>query len=81
MSRPLLVTDAGLAAHPMVANAMAGDTPGTPTALFAGVKSNPTEANVAAGVAAYHAGGHDGVVALGGGSALDAGKAIALMAG
>jgi alcohol dehydrogenase class IV len=45
------------------------------------VRGNPVGANVDAGVAAYRGGGHDGVIAFGGGSALDAGKAIALMAG
>jgi len=51
-----------------------------PTRFFADVKSNPTEANLAAGVAAFRAGGHDGVVAIGGGSALDVGKCVAFMA-
>ena len=54
---------------------------GVPAKLFADVQPNPVEANLAAGVAAYKAGGHDGVVAFGGGSALDAGKLIALMHG
>ena len=82
MARPLLVTDSGLAANPMVARALdllrAG---GLAAALFADIKSNPVGANVEAGVAAYMAGRHDGVVALGGGSALDVGKVVAFMAG
>ena len=45
------------------------------------MQPNPVEANLAAGVAAFKAGGHDGVVAFGGGSALDAGKLIAFMNG
>jgi alcohol dehydrogenase class IV len=45
------------------------------------VRSNPNGGNVSAGVAAYRAGGHDGIIAMGGGSALDAGKTIALMVG
>jgi alcohol dehydrogenase len=49
--------------------------------LFADVKSNPVGANVEAGVAAYRAGRHDGVVAMGGGSALDVGKVVAFMSG
>eukprot|EP00658_Telonema_sp_P-2_P037383 TRINITY_DN2688_c0_g1_i2.p1 TRINITY_DN2688_c0_g1~~TRINITY_DN2688_c0_g1_i2.p1 ORF type:complete len:337 (-),score=82.51 TRINITY_DN2688_c0_g1_i2:513-1523(-) len=49
--------------------------------LFSEVRGNPVGANVTQGVAAYHAAGCDGVVAYGGGSALDAGKAIALMVG
>ncbi len=82
MQRPLLITDAGLANAPMVQAAIAGNAAaGLPTGLFAGVKGNPTGANVDAGVAAYHAGKHDGVIAFGGGSGVDAAKAIALMVG
>src|SRR5262249_855764 len=47
--------------------------------LFSEVRPNPVETNIAAGVAAFRSGGHDGVVAFGGGSALDAGKLIAFM--
>jgi alcohol dehydrogenase class IV len=50
-------------------------------AVFSDVRPNPVEANVLAGVKAYQAGGHDGVVALGGGSGLDVGKLVALMHG
>ena len=82
MQRPLLVTDPGLAGRPMIANALAAnDESGLPTAPFAEVRGNPVEENVAAGVAAYRSGGHDGVIAFGGGSALDCGKAVAFMAG
>jgi alcohol dehydrogenase len=49
--------------------------------LFSDVQPNPVESNITAGVAAFNAGGHDGVVAFGGGSALDAGKLIAFMKG
>ena len=82
MTRPLLVTDPGLAALPMVARA-AGlcDAAGLPCAVFADVQPNPIEENVNRGVAAFRAGGHDGVIAFGGGSAIDAAKAIALMVG
>ena len=47
--------------------------------VFDGVLSNPTEDNVVAGVEHYRTGGCDAVIALGGGSPLDMGKAIALM--
>ncbi|WP_186387851.1 iron-containing alcohol dehydrogenase [Stappia sp. TSB10P1A] len=82
MKRPLLVTDPGLARLPMTANALellrqAGLEPD----IFSDIKPNPTASNVEAGVAAYRAGGHDGVIAFGGGSGLDAGKVIAFMAG
>jgi len=49
--------------------------------VFADIQANPVEANVTAGVAVFKRGSHDGVIAFGGGSALDAGKAIALMIG
>jgi alcohol dehydrogenase len=66
----------------MVKNALGLlDAAGISTKLFADIRPNPVEANVRAGVAAFQAEGHDGVVALGGGSALDAGKLVAFMAG
>lgn len=49
-------------------------------ALFAIGDPNPTGQNVADAVVAYHVGGHDGAIAFGGGSGLDLGKAVALMA-
>lgn len=82
MQRPLLVTDAGLAALPMIASAqkICRDA-GLECEVFSDVQANPVEANVTAGVAAFRRGGHDGVIAFGGGSALDTAKAIALMVG
>jgi alcohol dehydrogenase class IV len=81
LNRPLLVTDSGLAKSAMIAEALARNAAlGLPTGLFSAVKSNPTAANVADGSAVMRAGGHDGVIAFGGGSALDAGKAIAFLA-
>ncbi len=82
ISRPLLVTDRGLAGLPITGRAreiMAAA--GLGDALFAEVDPNPNEINLAAGVAAYQAGGHDGVIAFGGGSGLDLGKMVAFMAG
>ncbi|MGB9366593.1 MAG: iron-containing alcohol dehydrogenase [Xanthobacteraceae bacterium] len=82
MSNPLVVTDPVVAKMPMTAKAMVMlSAAGVRVTLFSEVQPNPVEANVAQGVAAYKAGGHDGVVAFGGGSALDAGKLIALMHG
>lgn len=82
IARPLLVTDPFLATQPMVAAAKAQlDAAGLPCAIFSEVKPNPVAANVEAGIAVLRAGKHDGVVAFGGGSALDAGKVIAFMAG
>lgn len=82
ITRPLLVTDPFLATQPMVAAAKAQlDAAGLPCAIFSDVKPNPVAANVDAGIKVLRAGKHDGVVAFGGGSALDAGKVIAFMAG
>ena len=82
MTKPLLVTDPGLAGLPMVADALAANqAAGLPTGLFSDVKSNPVGKNVDDGLTAYRDGGHDGVIAWGGGSGLDAAKAVALMAG
>jgi alcohol dehydrogenase class IV len=82
LKRPLLVTDPGLAGLPMIASAIAANAAaGVPTGLFSAIKGNPVGKNVEDGLAAFRAGGHDGVIAFGGGSALDAGKAIALMVG
>ena len=76
--RPLLVTDEGLRDAPMVCRACEL-VPGA--VLFSRVRGNPVAANIEDGLAAYRVGGHDGVIALGGGSALDAGKVIAFMSG
>ncbi len=82
ITRPLLVTDAGLAKLPITASTLdLLKEAGVPVALFADVQPNPVESNVGAGVAAFRAGGHDGVIAFGGGSGLDVGKLIAFMAG
>ncbi len=81
MKRPLLVTDMGLKSLPMVRDAIAANAAaGVPTGLFGEVKGNPTGGNLEAGIAAFKNGGHDGVIAFGGGSALDTGKAVAFMA-
>lgn len=82
IQRPLLVTDPGLAALPMVQSAVAAcNQAGIDCTVFSDVKANPVEANVTAGVAEFRRNRHDGVIAFGGGSALDTGKAIALMVG
>ena len=82
IERPLLVTDPGLAAMPMVADAARSCRDADlACGIFSDVRANPVEANVAEGVRAWRDGGHDGVIGLGGGSALDAAKAVALMSG
>jgi alcohol dehydrogenase class IV len=82
MYRPLLVTDAGLARLPMVTDSVqACKEAGLGCAVYSDVQGNPVADNVMYGVATFQAGGHDGVIALGGGSALDVGKAVGLMVG
>jgi alcohol dehydrogenase len=82
IARPLLVTDPALAQHVIGHRVLEiARAAGLALDLFADVRPNPTAANVEAGVEAFRAGKHDGVIALGGGSGLDAAKAIAFMAG
>ncbi len=81
MDSPLLVTDPGLAGLPMVVDAVAQcEQAGLRIGLFSDIKSNPTGGNVNDGIEVYRVGNHDGVIAFGGGSGLDAGKAIAVAA-
>ncbi|MBB4956024.1 alcohol dehydrogenase class IV [Agrobacterium vitis] len=82
MRNPLLVTDRGLAT--MAITRAARETlrdGGLQYAMFADVDPNPNELNLEAGIRAFREGGHDGVVAFGGGSGIDLGKCIALMVG
>lgn len=82
ITRPLFVTDAMLAKLPITSAALEVLAQGgIPARLFSDVKPNPVESNLAAGLAAFKAGAHDGVIAFGGGSALDLGKLIAFMSG
>lgn len=82
MKKPLLVTDRGLSTMPITQGALdILAAAGLGRAMFADVDPNPNDKNLEAGVKAYKDGGHDGVVAFGGGSGLDLGKAIAFMAG
>jgi 4-hydroxybutyrate dehydrogenase len=73
MRRPLLVTDRGLAGTPVFAR-IRSFLPDAP--VFSNVDPNPTEQNVHEGLEQYRAGGGDSVVAAGGGSPIDAAKAI-----
>lgn len=82
MKKPLLVTDRGLATMAITGHALdILEEAGLGRALFSDVDPNPNEINLEAGVKAFKDGGHDGVVAFGGGSGLDLGKAVAFMAG
>ena len=82
ITRPLFVTDRGLARMDIAARALdLLDAAGLGRAMFSDVDANPTDTNVQAGLKVYRAGGFDGIVAFGGGSALDLGKTLAFMAG
>lgn len=82
IKHPLVVTDKGLAEAPMTGNMLdlltaAGFDP----VLFSNVDSNPNEHSLDAGIAAFWRNDRDGVIAFGGGSAMDLGKLVAFMAG
>ncbi|MBX8513296.1 iron-containing alcohol dehydrogenase [Pseudomonas cichorii] len=82
IKRPLLITDTFLGGTDMIHSALTDCREALGhCGLFDQVKGNPTGDNVANGLQAYKTGGHDGVIAFGGGSALDAAKAVALMSG
>lgn len=82
IEKPLFVTDPGLAGLPVVASTLdLLDKAGVQYAVFSDVTPNPVESNLYAGVAIFNFGEHDGVIAFGGGSALDLGKLIAFQAG
>jgi len=79
MIKPLIVTDAGVKAAGLLQRAL--DVLGTqPSAVFDQTPSNPTEAAVRAAADVYKARGCDGIVALGGGSAIDCAKGVAIAA-
>jgi len=80
--RPLLVTDRGLAGMEITTRTLELlETEGMGRAVFSAVDPNPSGENLIDGLHMYREGGFDGVIAFGGGSALDLGKCIAFMAG
>jgi len=82
LERPLLVTDSGmvgLGIYKRVRGLL--DEAGLPVGVFSDIRANPTFPQAAQGAALYRDGRHDGVIALGGGTAMDAAKAILLAAG
>ena len=82
IKKPLLITDRGLAKLEITARTLnLLDAAGLGRAIFAEVDTNPDEKNANAGVSAYKDGGHDGVIAFGGGSSLDLGKLVAFLSG
>jgi len=78
--RPLIVTDPGVVGAGLIETVRAALPGNMPVTLFAETPANPTEAAVLAAVGAYRQGECDGIVAVGGGSAMDLGKAAALLA-
>ena len=82
IKKPLLVTDSGLAQSDIVKNTLANlKENNIPVELYSNVVGNPTGTNVNEGVAFYKQNNCDGIIAFGGGSGLDVGKAIAFMSG
>jgi len=82
IKKPLLVTDGGLAKSKILSNILEKlKTEGFQINIFSNVVGNPTGSNVNEGVKEYHKNKNDGVIAFGGGSGLDVGKAIAFMSG
>jgi hypothetical protein len=79
ITRPLVVTDAGVRAAGVLQQALDA-LQGLPCAVFDGTPSNPTEAAVRAASEIYRAQGCDGLVAVGGGSAIDCAKGVAILA-
>ena len=81
MTKPLIVTDRGSAGLPFIADLKGYlSKGGLDSAIYSNISPNPRDDEIAAGKAQYRAGGHDGIIAIGGGSGLDGGKALALCA-
>ncbi|MDA1076563.1 MAG: iron-containing alcohol dehydrogenase [Proteobacteria bacterium] len=79
--RPLFVTDPAIEGMQFFQKALSDvQTSGIKAGVFSTIRANPTAANIEQGTAVFRSNHHDGVIAIGGGSALDAGKTIALMA-
>ncbi|MCH1475656.1 MAG: iron-containing alcohol dehydrogenase, partial [Alphaproteobacteria bacterium] len=78
---PLVVTDSGSAELPFISGLMSMlTTAGMKAGLFSDISPNPRDTEIAAGRTTFLSGGHDAVIAIGGGSAMDGGKAICLTA-
>ena len=80
VNRPLIITDEGLTRHGIVDRVLAAFPAGQDVAVFDGIPPNPTIAGIDAALGVYVERGCDGIVALGGGSVLDSGKALRVAA-
>jgi alcohol dehydrogenase class IV len=81
LTKPLIVTDQGSAGLPFIdVLRQALLSAGIGSEVFADVAPNPRDSDIALARKAYLEGGHDSVIAIGGGSGMDAGKATALTA-
>jgi len=80
LARPLVVTDRGLAALPLLAKFVQQLGDGLAPAVYSGVHGNPVASQVMQGAAAYRAHRADCVIGIGGGAALDVAKVVGLMA-
>ncbi|MEM1196246.1 MAG: iron-containing alcohol dehydrogenase [Pseudomonadota bacterium] len=80
VAKPLIATDAGLVAVGVVDTVIAAMGADFAVSVFDGTPGNPTEEAVKLALEQYTADGCDGIVALGGGSSMDLGKAVALLA-
>ncbi|MDP6926321.1 MAG: iron-containing alcohol dehydrogenase [Rhodospirillales bacterium] len=81
INRPILVTDEGLVAAGVFDKVTAAMPVGVDYSVFTGVHENPIIGDVEKGMEVYRTDGCDGVVAIGGGSSIDSGKAMSLLAG
>jgi len=81
IERPMLVTDPAMVefGHADRVRDLLVDA-GLPVTVFAETEQEPSSASIERGVRAWHAGRFDGLVALGGGSAIDSAKAIGVLA-
>ena len=79
VSNPLIVTDKGSKELPFVSRlATLLENSSIKSKLFYGISPNPRDDEIKAGCISYHKGNHDGIIAIGGGSALDGAKAIGM---
>ncbi|MFK7938274.1 MAG: iron-containing alcohol dehydrogenase [Roseovarius sp.] len=81
LSNPLIVTDKGSRDLPFILQLSTYlDAAGLRSGVFSDISPNPRDDEISAGRAAYRAGQHDAIIAIGGGSAMDGGKAVCLTA-